>query len=53
MFKNFKGCAWEVWGSEDQLGTVNLLTDDVVKKASSEEIVYVAPFPSCGWIAGS
>ncbi|KAJ7142121.1 putative cyclase-domain-containing protein [Mycena crocata] len=37
-FKNFPGCAWSVWGSEDQLGTVNLLTDAVVKAAASEEI---------------
>ena len=37
-FKNFPGCAWSVWGSEDQLGTVNLLTDKVVKAAASEEI---------------
>ncbi|KAJ7237737.1 putative cyclase-domain-containing protein [Mycena haematopus] len=37
-FKNFPGCAWSVWGAEDQLGTVNLLTDAVVKAAASEEI---------------
>lgn len=37
-FKNFPGCAWGVWGTEDQLGTVNLLTDAVVKAAASEEI---------------
>ncbi|KAF8638832.1 hypothetical protein AX17_001890 [Amanita inopinata Kibby_2008] len=37
-FKNMPGCAWAVWGSEDQLGTVNLLTDNVVKKAAQEEI---------------
>ncbi|KAK0493303.1 hypothetical protein EDD18DRAFT_416440 [Armillaria luteobubalina] len=35
---NFKGCAWGLWGEEDQLGTVNLLTDDVVKQAATEEI---------------
>ncbi|KAH9890457.1 putative cyclase-domain-containing protein [Cubamyces lactineus] len=35
-FKDFSGCAWEVWGKDDQLGTINLLTDDVVKEASKE-----------------
>ena len=39
-YKNFPGCAWAVWGPDDQLGTVNLLTEDVVKKAA-EEIKYV------------
>jgi len=38
-FQNFKGCAWDVWGKDDQLGTVNLLTPDVVKRASAEEIL--------------
>ncbi|KAK7458862.1 hypothetical protein VKT23_009873 [Stygiomarasmius scandens] len=38
-FKGMKGCAWEVWGKDDQLGTVNLLTDEVVKKAAVEEFV--------------
>jgi hypothetical protein len=37
-FKNFPGCAWDVWGKDDQLGTVNLLTEEVVKTAASEEI---------------
>ncbi|KAL0065923.1 hypothetical protein AAF712_007049 [Marasmius tenuissimus] len=37
-FKEFDGCAWEVWGKDDQLGTINLLTEDVVKRAASEEI---------------
>ncbi|KAJ7753425.1 putative cyclase-domain-containing protein [Mycena maculata] len=37
-FKNFPGCAWGVWGPEDQLGTVNLLTDALVKKSALEEI---------------
>ncbi|KAF8514692.1 hypothetical protein BU17DRAFT_94199 [Hysterangium stoloniferum] len=32
------GCAWEVWGKDDELGTVNLLTDEVVAKAAKEEI---------------
>ncbi|CDO71942.1 hypothetical protein BN946_scf184940.g89 [Trametes cinnabarina] len=35
-FKDFTGCAWEVWGKDDQLGTVNLLTDEVVKEAAKE-----------------
>ena len=39
-YKKFPGCAWAVWGPDDQLGTVNLLTEDVVKKAA-EEIKYV------------
>ncbi|KAF7353897.1 Serine/threonine protein kinase PRP4 [Mycena venus] len=37
-FKTLPGCAWGVWGAEDQLGTVNLLTDAVVKDAASKEI---------------
>ena len=37
-FKNFPGCAWGVWGPEDQLGTVNLLTEEVVQRAAAEEI---------------
>ncbi|KAF9460905.1 putative cyclase-domain-containing protein [Collybia nuda] len=37
-FKNFPGCAWSVWGENDELGTVNLLTDEVVQRASREEI---------------
>ncbi|KAF9559510.1 hypothetical protein CPC08DRAFT_708803 [Agrocybe pediades] len=37
-FKNFPGCAWSVWGADDQLGTVNLLTEKVVQQAASEEI---------------
>ena len=41
-YKNFKGCAWEVWGKDDQLGTVNLLTPEVVKEAALE-IKYVHP----------
>lgn len=38
-FHDFSGCAWTVWGKDDQLGTVNLLTDKVVQKAAQEEIV--------------
>ncbi|KAF7314968.1 Serine/threonine protein kinase PRP4 [Mycena indigotica] len=37
-FKNLPGCAWGVWGPDDQLGTVNLLTDEVVKRAAAEEV---------------
>lgn len=37
-FRNFKGCAWELWGSDDQLGTVNLLAEKVVARAANEEI---------------
>ncbi|KAI9901084.1 hypothetical protein N3K66_002901 [Trichothecium roseum] len=32
------GNAWGLWGPDDQLGTLNLLTDDVVAKAASENI---------------
>lgn len=39
-FKNFPGCAWSVWGENDELGTVNMLTDEVVQRASQEEIRY-------------
>ena len=35
-WRNFKGCAWEVWGKGDQLGTVNLLTPEVVQEAAKE-----------------
>ena len=37
-FKNFTGCAWGVWGENDQLGTVNLLTPEVIQRAAKEEI---------------
>ncbi|VDB85209.1 unnamed protein product [Peniophora sp. CBMAI 1063] len=37
-FHDMPGCAWDVWGAGDQLGTVNLLTDDVVRRAAAEEI---------------
>ena len=40
-YKNFAGCAWGVWGPNDQLGTVNLLTDEVVQRAAAEEIKFV------------
>ncbi|TFY81588.1 hypothetical protein EWM64_g2422 [Hericium alpestre] len=37
-FNEYTGCAWTVWGEDDQLGTINLLTDDVVRRAAQEEI---------------
>ncbi|KZV67766.1 hypothetical protein PENSPDRAFT_653781 [Peniophora sp. CONT] len=37
-FHDMTGCAWDVWGKGDQLGTVNLLTDAAVKRAAQEEI---------------
>ena len=40
-FHEFPGCAWDIWGKGDQLGTVNMLTDEVVKRAASEEIRWV------------
>ncbi|KDN72172.1 hypothetical protein CSUB01_12167 [Colletotrichum sublineola] len=33
------GNAWGLWGPDDQLGTLNLLTDDVVARAAKENIV--------------
>ncbi|KAJ0414153.1 hypothetical protein BJY00DRAFT_321243 [Aspergillus carlsbadensis] len=33
-----RGNAWGLWGPEDQLGTLNLLTDDVVQRAAAENI---------------
>lgn len=32
------GCAWDIWGPEDQLGTINLLTESVVLRAAKEDI---------------
>jgi hypothetical protein len=40
-FHDFMGCAWSVWGDGDQLGTVNLLTDEVVRRAAQEEVRHV------------
>lgn len=37
-FKELPGCAWDVWGKGDELGTVNILTDEVVRRAAKEEI---------------
>ncbi|KAI9570810.1 hypothetical protein HD554DRAFT_2321163 [Boletus coccyginus] len=36
----FNGCAWEVWGKDDELGTINLLTEGIVQRAAREEIPY-------------
>ncbi|KAH8091704.1 hypothetical protein BXZ70DRAFT_952945 [Cristinia sonorae] len=35
-FDGFTGCAWGVWGEDDELGTVNLLTEEIVKSAAQE-----------------
>lgn len=40
-FHQFSGCAWGVWGPDDELGTINLLTEDVVAEAA-KEVKYVA-----------
>ena len=42
-FEEFTGCAWGVWPEDDELGTVNLLTEDVVLQAAKEEIRLVEP----------
>jgi hypothetical protein len=34
----FSGCAWDVWGKGDELGTINLLTPEVVSRTAREEI---------------
>ena len=33
-----KGSAWGLWGDHDECGTLNLITDDVVRAASAEVI---------------
>ncbi|KAJ5096395.1 hypothetical protein NUU61_005751 [Penicillium alfredii] len=33
-----KGSAWGLWGNQDERGTLNLITDDVVRAASAEAI---------------
>lgn len=33
-----KGSSWGLWGPNDELGTLNLLTPDVVKIASQEVV---------------
>ena len=42
-FHQYTGCAWDVWGRKDELGTVNLLTDEVIAEAA-KEIKYVASY---------
>ncbi|KAG2360478.1 hypothetical protein BDR07DRAFT_1472453 [Suillus spraguei] len=37
-FHDFKGCAWDIWGKDDELGTINLLTPEVIARAAQEEI---------------
>lgn len=32
------GNAWGLWGPDDQLGTLNYLTDEVVARTAKEEI---------------
>lgn len=32
------GCAWNVWGQGDELGTLNLLTPEVVARSAAENI---------------
>jgi hypothetical protein len=49
LFHDFKGCAWGLWGPDDQLGTVNLLTEKVVARAAQEEIKYVFTVCSIGY----
>ena len=39
-FHEYTGCAWDVWGKDDELGTINLLTEKVVAEAA-KEIKYV------------
>lgn len=39
-FHDMPGCGW-IWGEDDQLGTVNLLSDKVVQRACREEVQYV------------
>ena len=34
-----KGSAWGLWGDDDECGTLNLLTEDVVRAASSEVVL--------------
>lgn len=38
-FHDMPGCGW-IWGEDDQLGTVNLLSDEVVQRACREEVRY-------------
>lgn len=36
-FHDMPGCGW-IWDEDDQLGTVNLLTDEIVQRACHEEV---------------
>lgn len=40
-FHDMLGCGW-IWGEDDQLGTVNLLSDEVVRRACREEVRYAS-----------
>lgn len=40
-FHELNGCAWGVWGKDDELGTINMLTEEVVQRAAREEVRYV------------
>lgn len=40
-FHNLPGCGW-IWGEDDQLGTVNLLSDEVVRRGCREEVRYAS-----------
>lgn len=31
-----KGSAWNLWGNDDELGTLNLITEDVTRAAAAE-----------------
>lgn len=33
-----KGSAWGLWGDADELGTLNLLTPELVKKATDQVV---------------
>lgn len=36
--KGLAGNAWGLWGDDDQIGTLNLLTEEVVGRAAKDEI---------------
>lgn len=38
-FHDMPGCGW-IWGEDDQLGTVNHLSNEVVQRACREEVRY-------------
>ena len=42
-FHDFPGCAWGLWGEGDELGTINLLTEDIVCEAAKEVRYALAP----------